>query len=99
MNKNYLFNVLNWNNKYFASKSDINHAAIAGKIIVNKQETTYGAQYTYTTFEGVKICSFYKDGSFGFCTQAYGIEVPNPVIMFPLEAAEHNDWLKKYNLV
>lgn len=96
MNANYLFNVNNWYDKFYSSQDDINNAFIKGLINREVIETTYGANYIYTTKEGVSICKFYKDSTFGFCSQAYGIQVPPPFKMFPLVAKELADFTAKY---
>ena len=99
MNTNYLFSVQDWNGKFFARKCDLNQAFVDG--LINREVTpsgSYGSYYTFSTKEGVRICSFYKDDTFGFCSQAYGIEVPNPVFMFPEVKRKHNEWLISHNL-
>jgi len=98
MNTNYLFNVREWSGKHYSSSLEINEAFMKGLIDRKVEPTTYGANYTFTTKEGVLICSFYKDSSFGFCSQAYGREVPAPHVMFPAVKTEMNNWLSSKGL-
>lgn len=95
-NSNYLFNVRSWKDSFYASQDDINNAFVKGLICRTVNETTYGAHYTYTTKEGIEICKFYKDSCFGFCSQAYGVKVPAPSVMFPLERAAMEIFMAKY---
>lgn len=88
MQKGHLFRVLDWKGKFYAAACDINEAAMKGLINRQVQEMQYGSNYTYTTLEGVLICKFYKDSCFGFSSQAYGVEVPAPYLMFPEVKAE-----------
>lgn len=69
-----------WNSKKFTSQDRLNTLYVAGKIncqIVGKNSDgfSYGSYYTFSTKEGKEIATFYKDHSFGFGTQATGIEL------------------------
>lgn len=98
MNTNYLFNVREWYGKFFTSESELHQAAVDGLINVVSVPNTYGSNYTYATKEGVVIASIYRDFSFGFGTQAYGVKVPSPIDMFPAVKSSHNDWCEKKGL-
>ena len=92
MNTNYLFNVRTWYEGFYTSQLELFEAAKKGLIEMNVSARTYGSDYTFTTKEGVGIASFYKDATFGFCSQAYGVKVPNPIDMFPAVRKEHDQW-------
>jgi hypothetical protein len=77
MNHPYLFPQYTWNWKAFTSQDHLFEASYKGLISVNKQpRNQYGHDYTFSTLEGEKIASFYKDDTLGFSSQAYGIELP-----------------------
>ncbi len=69
-----------WNFKKFTSQDRLNELFING--LVNREVVpcgNYGSRYTFSTKNGEEIASFYKDNSFGFSTQATGIELKNVV--------------------
>jgi hypothetical protein len=76
------FPVRDWYNRFYTSQDEINRAAMKGLVVRSEQSTQYGTWYTYSTIDGKQICKFYKDSSFGFCSQAYGVEIPNPYTLF-----------------
>ncbi len=92
MKSNFLFTVSDWNGKFYASSCNLWDAYRTGKINCEILETQYGAHYKYSTKEGVEICTYYKDSTFGHSSQAYGNLVPNPIYMFQDYAKEVNDW-------
>lgn len=75
-----------WYGEYYLRPSDLDDAAKAG--IINKERhtvTQYGASYTFTTKEGVKIATFYKDDTIGgFSSQAYGYKVSEELMVLPI---------------
>lgn len=69
-----------WNFKKFTSQDRLNSLWLSKQVsrsLVPKIENGYefGAWYTYSTLDGVKIATFYKDHHFGFGTQATGVEL------------------------
>lgn len=64
-----------WNFKKFTSQDRLNTLFTKGLIEREVEPTMHGANYTFKTLGGEKIASFYKDNSFGFGTQATGIEL------------------------
>ncbi len=67
-----------WNFKKFTSQYRLNELFMDG--VINREVTPrheFGSDYKYSTKDGKHIASFYKDSSFGFGTQATGIELMN----------------------
>lgn len=69
--------------QYLTSELRLNDAHVAGLIDCNKEQTPYGAWYTFFTKSGVQIAKFYKDSTFGFGTQALGVELNRECISDP----------------
>lgn len=72
-----------WNFKKFTSQDRLQSLFMAGLInreIVGEKSDNgfiYGHWYKFSTLKGQEIATFYKDDSFGFGTQATGIELKN----------------------
>lgn len=65
-----------WNDKKFTSQDRLHSLFLAGQIDCIKAPcNSFRTQYTYFTKQGEHIASFTKDDTFGFCSQACGIEL------------------------
>lgn len=67
-----------WNHKLFTSQDRLNTLYLNG--LINREVkpfNSYRDQYIFSTKDGKAIASFTKDISFGFCSQACGIELTN----------------------
>lgn len=69
-----------WNFKKFTSQDRLNSLWLAGKVYRTERPKIengfqYGAWYTYSTLDCREIATFYKDHTFGFGTQATGVEL------------------------
>ncbi len=64
-----------WYENWFCSADNLHTAYLAGNINMATEQTTYGANYTFTTKQGAHIATIYKDSTFGFSSQAYGIKL------------------------
>lgn len=68
-----------WRGKNYTSQDRLNALAKAGRITKSQTQRAhgFGSDYAFSTPLGEKIATFYKDSTFGFCTQACGIELPS----------------------
>ena len=66
-----------WCGKSYTSQLSLNNLFIKKAIKRIAEPTAYGCHYTYLTHDGREIASFYKDSTFGFCSQACGILLAN----------------------
>ena len=69
-----------WNGKKFTSQDRLNSLFVNGKISREQTDKSdngfvYGHWYKFSTLDGREIATFYLDSSFGFGTQATGVEL------------------------
>jgi hypothetical protein len=66
-----------WDGTWFARKSDLWDAHIAGLIDVQiSPASMYGNYYAFMLKTGETICTLYKDFGYDWGSQLYGIRVP-----------------------
>lgn len=71
-----------WDFKKFTSQDRLHTLYLNGKISMEqtpfkRDGVEYGAHYSFFTKSGEPIAHFYKDHTFGFGTQATGVELKN----------------------
>lgn len=72
--------VRKWYDRWYTSQEELWEAYRAGLVSVQKDETSYGANYQFTTLGGLPIGAFYKDSGYGFSSQAYGVQIPESLV-------------------
>lgn len=63
--------------RFYTSQDNLNQLSCKG--IITRKDTLkeFGYNYEFFTLDGQFIAKFYKDFTFGFCSQITGIELKN----------------------
>ena len=72
--------IRNWNGRFYTSQEELNQAFLEEVILRVAIETTYGHNFTFKKMDGTNICTFYKDSTFGFSSQAFGVQIDSSII-------------------
>lgn len=64
-----------FNGKYYTSQDNLNQLSCKGVIVRKDTKKEFGYDYEFFTLDGQFIAKFYKDFTFGFCSQVTGIEL------------------------
>lgn len=73
---NSWYNIQEQKFEKYASKADLFDAGKLGILSMKKDIVEFGAYYSFYKNDKL-VAKFYQDGTFGFCTQPYGIKLNN----------------------